>query len=216
MLKDAAEEWDWIHEAPSLLDLPEAKKRVRWITQLEAQRLLACMTPMWMREVTELAFNTGLRWSNAAKLEWAQVDLVRKCAWIHPDQAKAKKPIGVPLNPAAVEVIRRQIGKHGQFVFTTRGHGLARLDNRLWKIACARTGLTDFRFHDTRHTWATWHVQNGTPLNVLMELGGWASYEMVLRYVHLAPDHLAEHANAVTLWSQAGLSESANGLKSVG
>jgi site-specific recombinase XerD len=40
-------------------------------------------------------------------------------------------------------------------------------------------------------------VQNGTPLNVLQELGGWSSYEMVQKYAHLAPEHLAEYANNV-------------------
>jgi hypothetical protein len=41
---------------------------------------------------------------------------------------------------------------------------------------------------------ASWHVQNGTPLAILMQLGGWASYAMVLRYAHLAPSHLAAYA----------------------
>ena len=49
-----------------------------------------------------------------------------------------------------------------------------------------------FRFHDhLRHTWASWHVQSGTSLPELMELGGWKSYEMVLRYAHLAPEKLS-------------------------
>jgi hypothetical protein len=38
---------------------------------------------------------------------------------------------------------------------------------------------------------------SGTPLHVLKELGGWSSYEMVLRYAHLAPQHLAEHAERI-------------------
>ena len=42
-----------------------------------------------------------------------------------------------------------------------------------------------FRFHDLRHTWASWHGQSGTPLHALQRLGGWSSYEMVLRYAHL-------------------------------
>ena len=54
-----------------------------------------------------------------------------------------------------------------------------------------RVGITDFRWHDLRHTWASWHVQNGTPLFALQELGGWESAEMVRRYAHLAADHLA-------------------------
>ena len=63
-----------------------------------------------------------------------------------------------------------------------------------WKRTLKRVGITDFRFHDLRHTWASWHVMSGTSLQELMELGGWKSYEMVLRYAHLAPEHLANAA----------------------
>jgi len=58
-----------------------------------------------------------------------------------------------------------------------------------------RAGLDDLRFHDLRHTWASWHVQAGTPLPVLQQLGGWASYQMVLRYAHLGRDHIAAYAD---------------------
>jgi integrase len=60
-----------------------------------------------------------------------------------------------------------------------------------WDKAKRRAGIEDFRFHDLRHTWASWHVQSGTSLPELMELGGWSSYEMVLRYAHLAPERLS-------------------------
>jgi hypothetical protein len=59
------------------------------------------------------------------------------------------------------------------------------------EAASRHRGLEDFRFHDLRHTWASWHVQSGTSLPELMELGGWKSYEMVLRYAHLAPEKLS-------------------------
>ncbi len=52
-----------------------------------------------------------------------------------------------------------------------------------------------FRFHDLRHTWASWHIQNGTRIEVLQRLGGWETLAMVQRYAHLAPEHLAEFAN---------------------
>jgi len=64
-----------------------------------------------------------------------------------------------------------------------------------WRKALERAGIENFTWHGLRHTWASWHVQNGTPLNVLQELGGWSSYEMVQRYAHLAPDHLSDYAN---------------------
>jgi beta-glucosidase/6-phospho-beta-glucosidase/beta-galactosidase len=47
----------------------------------------------------------------------------------------------------------------------------------------------------SRHTWASWHVQQGTPLHALQELGGWESSEMVRRYAHFSADHLAPYAD---------------------
>jgi integrase len=63
-----------------------------------------------------------------------------------------------------------------------------------WKRSLKRAGIENFRFHDLRHSWASQHVMNGTSLQELMELGGWKSYEMVLRYAHLAPEHLSNAA----------------------
>ena len=63
-----------------------------------------------------------------------------------------------------------------------------------WKRAMRRAEVVNFRFHDLRHTWASWHVQAGTPLQVLMELGGWSDMKMVLRYAHLGRSHLSEYA----------------------
>lgn len=205
MLNLAADKWKWLDSAPKLSNLPTSNKRIRWITREEAQKLLAAIRVEWMREIAILGFATGLRQSNILKLEWSQVDLVKRRAWVHPDQAKARRAIGVPLNAEAVEVIRRQLGRHNRFVFTTgKGKPVVKWDVTTWNRAVARAGLDHFRYHDVRHTWASWHVQSGTPLNRLMELGGWSKYEMVLRYAHLAPDHLAEHANAVTIWAQDG------------
>ena len=63
-----------------------------------------------------------------------------------------------------------------------------------WEKALIRANIIDFRWHDLRHTWASWHVQNGTPLHVLKELGGWSDLTMVLRYAHLSSKHLEEYA----------------------
>jgi integrase len=100
----------------------------------------------------------------------------------------------VPLNNDALAVIRQQIGKHDTHVFTYKGNPVTRANNHAWEKALIRAGITDFRWHDLRHTWASWHVQNGTPLHVLKELGGWADLTMVLRYAHLSSKHLEEYA----------------------
>ena len=126
------------------------------------------------------------------------MDLARRCAWIHPDQAKARKPIAVPLSNTAVVVVREQMGKHRSFVFTYRGKPVCQVNTKAWRAALKRVGIEDFRWHDLRHTWASWHVQAGTPLTVLQELGGWETAEMVRRYAHLSSDHLAQYVDRMS------------------
>jgi integrase len=57
--------------------------------------------------------------------------------------------------------------------------------------------ITEFRWHDLRHTWATLHRQNGTPTHELQRLGGWKTTAMVERYAHRGPDHLANAASRI-------------------
>ena len=115
-------------------------------------------------------------------------------AWIHHDEAKAGKAIAVPLNADAMEVLQRRSGQHSDYVFTYAGQPVERCSTKAWYAALERAGIEDFRWHDLRHTWASWHVQSGTSLQELMELGGWSTMEMVMRYAHLAADHLHQAA----------------------
>lgn len=79
-------------------------------------------------------------------------------------------------------------------MFPWRGKPVSEIKSA-WKTAVTKSGIPHVRWHDMRHTWASWHVMSGTPIEVLQKLGGWADLKMVLRYAHLAPDHLASYAN---------------------
>jgi len=79
----------------------------------------------------------------------------------------------------------------------TREKPLDRANTHAFQKARTRAGIENFRWHDIRHTWATWHRQSGTPTHELQRLGGWRSSVMVERYAHLAPDHLAKAANRI-------------------
>jgi integrase len=82
-------------------------------------------------------------------------------------------------------------GKHEQFCFTFRGRPIRyELTNTAWQNAVRKAGLADLRFHDLRHTWASWHRQTGTLTDELKELGGWQSRSMVDRYANFSTDHL--------------------------
>ena len=78
--------------------------------------------------------------------------------------------------------------------FTYLGEPLKAANTKAWGRALKRAGIKDFRWHDLRHTWATWQRQAGTPTHELQKLGGWRTGEMVERYAHLAPEHLANAA----------------------
>lgn len=207
LLKKAAA-WEWTDKAPKLRTYAEPKQRIRWITREEVERLLAEL-PEWLAVMARFALATGLRQANVYGLEWTQVDLERRVAWVHSDQAKARRAIGVPLNDDAVKVIRGQLGKHLTRVFVNAsGKPVEQCPaGKVWRSACKRAGITNFRWHDLRHTFASWHVQAGTPLYVLKELCGWQSMEMVSRYAHLAPEHLASYAEATRLVTEAPTSQ---------
>jgi integrase len=209
ILRRAEREWEWLDRAPAVRLLPELKRRVRWLSREEADRLLREL-PEHLGAMMRFTLATGLRQGNVVGLEWSQIDLSRHCAWVHADQAKAGKAIPVPLNREAIEVLRRQMGKHHTRVFTYKGQPVTKANNYAWRKALKRAGIRNFRWHDLRHTWASWHIQLGTPLYVLQELGAWAGPEMVQRYAHLSSDHLSVYARRLDKLAQSSTVQSSD------
>ncbi len=196
ILRKAQTEWEWIDKIPVFRMRHVEKQRIRWLTVEEANRLLNELPPH-LRDMADFSLSTGLRASNVTGLQWQNVDMIKGHAWIHPDQAKANKAIPVPLNDNALEVLKARKGDHPQYVFTFKDNPIGQCNTKAWKKALARAGIENFRWHDLRHTWASWHVQNGTSLQELQQLGGWLSFEMVLRYAHLSSEHLRSAANRI-------------------
>lgn len=186
----ARDEWEWIEKAPKIRLFKETNDRERSLTQDEA-KLLLLELPKHQRPVVLFALMTGLRLSNVVRLKWAQVNLELKHAWIKGSQSKNRSPIAIPLNDLAIEVLQQQLGNHPDRVFTYLGEPFEAANTKAWKSALKRAGIEDFRWHDLRHTWATWQRQSGTPTHELQRLGGWKTAAMVERYAHVAPDNLA-------------------------
>lgn len=193
-----------IHNASSVTP-PEVKRktnpsgRTRWLTSEEWQRLKVALeveSPL-LRQCAEFTLATGLRENNVLELEWGQVDLQRRVAWLHGDQMKAGKPLGVPLNDDAMAVLAARRGIHKQWVFGNPDAPLTRASNRAWYGAVRKARLSGLRWHDLRHTWASWAVMSGVRLEEVQRLGGWKTAQMVQRYAHLSSEHLAEAAAKV-------------------
>jgi len=120
---------------------------------------------------------------------WDQVDQERRTAWIHADQSRSRRAIAVPLNEDAVGVLTQQLNKHPIFVFTYKDAPVARTTTKAWKLALARAGIEDFRWHDLRHTFASRLVMGGTDIRTVQELLGHKTITMTMRYAHLSPGH---------------------------
>jgi integrase len=196
ILRRARDEWEWIDKAPKVKLFKEPPGRERSISQQQAEALLAQL-PTHQRDVVLFALATGLRKKNVLGLEWSHVNLDSGHAWVDAGQSKNRRAIAVPLNATALEVLRRQLGKHRERVFTYRGRPITQANTRAWRRALKRAGIENFRWHDLRHTWASWHRQAGTPTHELQRLGGWLSAVMVERYAHLAPDYLTQAAGRI-------------------
>ncbi len=136
VLKRAAGPWQWIEKAPAVSLYLEAKRRVRWLTKQEATRLLDAL-PTHQKQLTRFALATGLRQANVLALKWPDVDIERRTAWVHADEAKGGEAIGVPLNDEAVAVLREELGKHPLRVFTFNGRPLGQANTRAWE-ECAQ------------------------------------------------------------------------------
>jgi integrase len=162
-----------------------------------------------MRDAALVAVSTGLRESELFGLTPAHIDLAQRNAWVANDKAKSGRARSVPLNDDACDVIERRLRQTKRYVFTREGNDkrISMHDYYTFERACQHIGIEDFHWHDLRHTWASWHIQQGTPLMALKELGGWETLEMVRKYAHLAPNHIAAHANAVKFWSRLDKTE---------
>lgn len=195
VLNMALKDWKVDLDPPRIKALPTPKNRVRWITHTEAKRLIQEL-PDHLKSMVTFSLETGLRLTNVTHLRWDQVDLIKGVIYFEgADVLKTEKDFTVPLSPRSKELIASQIGKNPTWVFTYAGKQNKSPNGDSWKSALKRSGIENFRWHDLRHTWATWHIQNGTPLHVLQELGGWSSIQMVQKYAHFSVDHLSEYVS---------------------
>ena len=170
----------------------EPEGRVRWLTRSQAAALVAAAGRLGPRaghlaDVITLALHTGMRKGELLGLAWSQVDLEHGLIVLEGRQTKSGKRRAIPLNgPARAALLaRRAKADAALLVF-----GGVQDVKRSFAHACQVAGITDFRFHDLRHTFASWLVQAGVPLPEVRDLLGHASIEMTERYAHLAPERL--------------------------
>ena len=194
VLRKACHEWEWIDRTPKISLYREKEGRNRSLTHEELGRLLSEL-PEHLADMALFSVATGLRQGNVRNLRWADVNMKLRHAFVSAENHKNGKPHAVPLNDVALSVLSRRLGAHPDYVFTYNGKPIANVSTKAWWGALERAGIEDFRWHDLRHTFATWHRQAGTPTHELQRLGGWKTLSMVERYAHVAPEGLQAAAS---------------------
>lgn len=151
------------------------RARVRWITQEQAQTLLAAL-PEPTCDLVMFMLVTGIRKREAFNLTWNRVHLNRGCIVI---TAKGGIVREVPLSPDAITLLH-EIPRAGDAVFDTTNW------RRRFLAATTAAGIEDFRWHDLRHTFATWLGQSGASLSVIKDVLGHSSIAVTQKYRHVA------------------------------
>jgi integrase len=200
ILNKCVADWEVIDSAPKVPMYRPPIGEPRWLTRSEFARLERHL-PEHLQLAARFAVLTGLRMRAMLSLTWSQVDLVKKRAWVAAIDMKAGQSLGLPLTPGALDVLKA-LPRDGDYLFHWRGERIDDCNTLAFKTAVTAAKLDPLRWHDLRHTWASWAVQSGVTLHELMLLGGWRSFSMVLRYSHFAPDHLAAAAAKIRLNSR--------------
>lgn len=195
ILRKCEREWNLLDRAPVVPMYRPKRGEPRFLTHDEWGRLKKEL-PEHLELAAHFAVLTGLRMRAMLALTWDRIDLDAPRLWIPGAHQKAGKTHGIPLAPEAVGVLKklRKLNPEGDHVFQWNERPIDDCNTKAFQDALERAKIERANWHTLRHTFASWAVMRGVTLQELMELGDWSSYEMVLRYAHLAPDHLASAA----------------------
>lgn len=188
--------------------IPENNNRCRWLTEQE-QALLLSHCQGLLKTLVIVALKTGMRWGEIINLKWQQVpnsnyvDFGNDTIVVHESMSKSKKsrfiPMAMTVRKALVELPRIA---GNEYIFlnskTDKPLGSVKVS---FKTALRKAGISNFKFHDLRHTFASQLVKNGVDLYVVQKLLGHATPNMTQRYAHLKSDVLKEAISKIDLQS---------------
>lgn len=194
----AMKEWQWVYDNPvrKISKPKESPGRIRFLSDEERERLVAACeesSSAYLYPIVIIALSTGMRLGEIRNLRWSDVDLER--GWITLHQTKNGERRGVPLAGRALHALTEHAGKNDDrsgFVFPG-GRDHRPVDPRkAWNAALVKAKIENFRFHDLRHSAASYLAMNGASPSEIAAVLGHKTLQMVKRYAHVSDDHKAD------------------------
>lgn len=194
----ATNEWEWMEENPmrKISKLSEPRGRVRFLDDEERERLLdACKASVspYLHTLVVLALSTGARQGEILNLRWNDVDWQRRVITLHDTKNNERRLL--PLVHYALQLMEEHNKVRNitsDLVFPSPSKPQIPWDSRsAWEAALKRANIDNFRFHDLRHSAASYLAMNGASLAEIAEVLGHKTLQMVKRYAHLSEAHTA-------------------------
>lgn len=196
----AVKEWQWLDDTPmrKVTKGREARGRVRFLSDDERPRLLkACKESpnAYLYPVVVLALSTGMRSGEIMGLTWDVVDLNQGYAILHETKNGERRRVAITGHALdqlkEISKVRRIDSK---LLFPSKETSPQKpqkgMDLRApWLAALKVAGIEDFKFHDLRHSAASYLAMNGASLAEIAEVLGHKTLQMVKRYAHLSEGH---------------------------
>jgi integrase len=185
--------WGDLDTVPVITLPKKPKGRERFLSRDEITRLLeACDASAnpYLGAMVRIAINTGMRRGELLTLRWEQVNLSTSTITLY--RTKSGEPRAVPINAAVydalVALVPAQARRQGP-VFPREDGGTWRDVRRPFLAALESAGIDGFRWHDLRHTCASWLVMQGRTLRDVQEVLGHGDLRMSMKYAHLSAAH---------------------------
>ncbi len=203
---DAVEEWSWLSRNPvhGVRRRPESTGRLRYLSLDERDSLLKACRTSSMRElelVVMLALTTGMRRGELlGGLRWPDIDRQRGLIILHKTKNRERRsvPIDGTVSPLLErhETVRR-LGTDLVFPHPVHDDKPLPIDDA-FQAALAAAEISDFRFHDLRHTAASYLAMSGATTAEIAAVLGHKTLQMVKRYAHLSDQHTGQVVRRMT------------------
>jgi len=193
----AVKEWGWLDDSPmrKVGKPKEPRGRVRFLSDQERTALLdACRDSEnpYLETIVVLALSTGMRQGEIMNLTWNHVDL--KSTRITLTETKNDERRTIPLTGRALELLKTHAKVRRldtDLLFPGRNPKRPFEIRKAWLAALEAAEIKDFRFHDLRHTAASYLAMGGATLAEIAEILGHKTLAMVKRYSHFSTDHVS-------------------------